>query len=286
MPTSKALRTWLASLDGARQIVVDDAYGWNEPSRRAETLVRAAPAATAAALAERLGEPEEGWGWARSWLVAGKAAGDTVNAQLARLDEPTEPGLHAALGRLYANGDLVYTASSMPIRDQEAFLAPQEADVRFLANRGANGIDGLVSSGIGAAVESGRPTWIVTGDLGLHHDMNGLAALRSADAPVRIVVLNNGGGGIFEFLPQSGQIERGEFEALFGTPVGLDLARVAALFDIPHSRIERLDDLHHAIRAGTALIEVPVDRRRNVQLHRRLAELAAAAIGRALVSQG
>jgi 2-succinyl-5-enolpyruvyl-6-hydroxy-3-cyclohexene-1-carboxylate synthase len=284
MPTSKALRGWLASLEGARQIVVDDAYAWNEPSRRAETVVRAAPGATATGLAERLGEPEGGWGWARSWLIAGKAAGEAMGAQLEKLDEPTEPGTHAALGRLYADGDLVYTASSMPIRDQESFLAPQEADVRFLANRGANGIDGLLSSGIGAAVASGRPTWIVTGDLGLYHDMNGLAALRAADAPVRIVVLNNGGGGIFEFLPQAEQIERGEFEALFGTPSGLDLSRVAALYDLPHTRIERLGDLHGALRSGTALIEVPVDRRRNVELHRRLAKAAVAAVGRAPVS--
>ena len=101
----------------------------------------------------------------------------------------------------------------MPIRDQEAFLPGGDAEVVFLANRGANGIDGLISSGIGAAVASGRPTWIVTGDLGLFHDMNALATLRHADGPVRIVVINNDGGGIFEFLPQAGEVERAEFEA-------------------------------------------------------------------------
>ena len=94
----------------------------------------------------------------------------------------------------------------MPIRDQEAFL-PGLRPPRccFLANRGANGIDGLISSGIGAALATGRPTWIVTGDLGLFHDMNALATLRHADVPVRIVVVNNDGGGIFEFLPQAGR---------------------------------------------------------------------------------
>ena len=93
---------------------------------------------------------------------------------------PASPPPSAAA---YADGDLVYTASSMPIRDQEAFLDPGDADVRFLANRGANGIDGLVSSGIGAAHASGRPTVIVTGDLGLLHDLGGLAALRGVTAP-------------------------------------------------------------------------------------------------------
>ena len=90
----------------------------------------------------------------------------------------------------------------MPIRDQEAFLAAEDADALFLCNRGANGIDGLISSGIGAADASGRPTTIVTGDLGLLHDIGGLAALRDVSTPVRIVVIDNDGGGIFHFLPQ------------------------------------------------------------------------------------
>ena len=92
----------------------------------------------------------------------------------------------------------------MPIRDQEAFLPRRRADALFLCNRGANGIDGLISSGIGAAHASGRPTTIVTGDLGLLHDIGGLAALRDVSTPVRIVVIDNDGGGIFHFLPQAG----------------------------------------------------------------------------------
>ncbi len=167
----------------------------------------------------------------------------------------------------------------MPIRDQEAFLPSAATEVRFLCNRGANGIDGLISSGVGAAAATGRPTWIVTGDLGLHHDMNGLAALRHASAPVRIVVLNNDGGGIFEFLPQAEQLDRDEFEALLGTPLGLDPARIAALYDLPHARVERLEGLADAAGQGTALIEIPVDRRRNVELHERIAERVGEALG-------
>ena len=172
----------------------------------------------------------------------GRAIDDELDrARAAR----ASPALHAALGRLYRDGDVVYTASSMPIRDQEAFVAAGAADVRFLCNRGANGIDGLVSSGVGAAVASGRPTWIVTGDLGLFHDMNGLAAARAARLPLRIVVLNNDGGGIFEFLPQADQIERGEFEALFGTPLGARPGEIAALHGLRHQRI---DDARRARR--------------------------------------
>ena len=90
----------------------------------------------------------------------------------------------------------------MPIRDQEAFWRRARRTALFLSNRGANGIDGLISSGIGAAHAAGRPTTIVTGDLGLLHDIGGLAALRDVTTPVRIVVIDNDGGGIFHFLPQ------------------------------------------------------------------------------------
>ena len=277
MPTSKALRQWLASLPELRQIVVDPTFGWNEPSNRAETIVRAEARSVASGLAERLGGRQGEWRTA--WLDAGERAATAIQDELSTFDEPTEPGVHAALARLFQDGELVYTASSMPIRDQEAFVPAGPARVRFLCNRGANGIDGLISSGIGAAAASGNPIWIVTGDLGLYHDMNGLAALREASADVRIVVLNNDGGGIFEFLPQAEQVEREEFEALLGTPLGLEPARIAALYGLPHVRVEGLDELEDVAGKGTAMIEVPVDRRRNVEVHRRIAEAVGDALG-------
>ena len=277
MPTSKAMRAWLASLPNLRQLVLDPASGWNEPSRQAETIVRADGRTVAGGLAQRLGE-RDGGDWAAAWMDANARAAAVIDEALAELDQPTEPGVHATLGRLYRDGELVYTASSMPIRDSEAFVAPGNVDVRFLCNRGANGIDGLVSSGIGAATATGRPTWIVTGDLGLYHDMNGLAALREAGSPVRIVVVNNDGGGIFEFLPQADQVERDEFEAILGTPLGIDPARAAELHGLPHVRIADLTELASATELDTAIIEIPVDRRSNVDVHRRIADLVAEAL--------
>jgi 2-succinyl-5-enolpyruvyl-6-hydroxy-3-cyclohexene-1-carboxylate synthase len=281
MPTCKPLRHWLDEFEALSQIVVDRHFGWNEPTRRGETILRCDAAALSAALAERVARREDDR-WSSAWLAAARAAAGAIEAELATFDRPSEPGVHAALGRLYADGELVYTASSMPIRDQEAFLEAGPADVRFLCNRGANGIDGLISSGIGAATASGRPTWIITGDLALYHDMNGLAVLPRVEPPVRIVVLNNDGGGIFEFLPQSEQVTRAEFEALFGTPLGLDLDRVARLYDLPFARIDDLADLVSMDTSGTTLIEVPVDRGSNVELHRRIAASAARAAADAL----
>ena len=275
MPTSKPLRTWLVE-SGADQIVVDPHGGWNEPTRRAAAILRADPAELAAGWAARLGEEERGSPMA--WLDAERAARETIEAELEGLDSLNEPGLHLALGRAHRDGDLVYTASSMPIRDQETFLPAVETDVLFLCNRGANGIDGLLSSGIGAAHATGRPTTIVTGDLGLFHDIGGLATLRDVSTPVRIVVIDNDGGGIFHFLPQEQALSGDEFEALLGTPRGVDAAKAAALFDLPHRRFDSLKELPDALAAGTGLIEVAVDRGVNVAHHQRLTDRVHEAI--------
>jgi 2-succinyl-5-enolpyruvyl-6-hydroxy-3-cyclohexene-1-carboxylate synthase len=277
MPTSKPLRQWIAALDGCRQLIVDPGFGWNEPSNRAEMLVRADPTALAAGLAERLDEPGNG-DWAEAWKGADGAAAEAIGSVLASAGGPSEPGLQVALGAALRDGELVYTASSMPIRDQEAFLPVGDTDALFLCNRGANGIDGLVSSGIGAARASGRPTVVVTGDLGLLHDIGGLAALRDVSTPVRIVVVNNDGGGIFHFLPQEEAMPADEFEALLGTPRRVDVERAAALFDLDYRLVEDLGSLGSALAAGTGLIEIPVDRGENLALHRRITEAASEAL--------
>jgi 2-succinyl-5-enolpyruvyl-6-hydroxy-3-cyclohexene-1-carboxylate synthase len=280
LPTSKPLRAWLAS-SGADQIVVDPHGGWNEPTRRAAAILRADPTELAAGWATRLEKVERGEPTA--WIEAERAARAALAAELEPGNESeagaiTEPALHLALGRAHRDGELVYTASSMPIRDQEAFLESGDADTLFLANRGANGIDGLISSGIGAAHASGRPTTIVTGDLGLLHDLGALAALREVETPVRIVVIDNDGGGIFHFLPQQEALSSEEFESILGTPRGVDAARAAALFDLPHRRLRTLAELPEALAAGTGLIEVRTDRHANVAAHRRLTAAVHTAI--------
>ena len=267
MPTSKPLRAWLAA-SGASEIVIDPYGGWNEPTNRAAAILRADPTELASGWAARL--EKEPRGAPAAWIAAEAAAQAALDAELGAGGGISEPALHRALGQAHGDGDLVYTASSMPIRDQEAFLASGDADALFLSNRGANGIDGLISSGIGAAHASGRPTTILSGDLGLLHDLGGLAALRDVSTPLRIVVIDNDGGGIFHFLPQEQALGGGEFEALLGTPRGVDVERAAALFGLPHRRLGTLADLPQALGAGTGLIEVKVDRQTNVALHRRL----------------
>jgi 2-succinyl-5-enolpyruvyl-6-hydroxy-3-cyclohexene-1-carboxylate synthase len=276
MPTSKPLRAWIES-NGTDQLIVDPYGGWNEPTNKAAAILRADPAELTAGWAARLEDQERPA--PERWLEAEAAAQAALGEALDADSAISEPALHRALGAAHRDGDLVYVSSSMPIRDQEAFLPASSTDISFLSNRGANGIDGLISSGIGAAQAGGRPTTIVSGDLGFLHDIGALAALREVSTPVRILVIDNDGGGIFHFLPQESALDTDEFEALLGTPRGVDVAKAAALFDLPHHRLDSLAELPDALAAGTGLIEVKTDRRTNVAAHRRLADAVRGAIG-------
>jgi 2-succinyl-5-enolpyruvyl-6-hydroxy-3-cyclohexene-1-carboxylate synthase len=285
MPTSKPLRQWLASIDGLEQIVIDPVGEWREPTRRANTILRADPTATARSLTERLARLRPGASavagapFAAGWIEAERALREAVDGHLDETHELSEPGVWTAVGRALRDGDSVFAASSMPVRDLEAFMRPGPEGVRFASNRGANGIDGLVSTSAGLAMGTGARTWAVLGDLALFHDLGGLAAAR--DLPeLRLIVIDNSGGGIFHFLPQAGVMEDPEFEALLGTPSGLDPAAAAELYGLgvatPASPVE-LDD---ALGGEARMIVVRTDRRRNLELHRELSSLAAGAAPR------
>jgi 2-succinyl-5-enolpyruvyl-6-hydroxy-3-cyclohexene-1-carboxylate synthase len=283
LPTSKLLRQWLAAIEGLEQVVIDPAGEWREPTRRAATLVRAEPVATARSLAGRLARLRPGASavagapFAAAWLEAERAVGDVVDGEVDRLDELSEPGVWHALGRALRDGDSVFAASSMPVRDLEAFLRPGPEGVRFAANRGANGIDGLASTSAGLATGSGSRTWSVLGDLALFHDLGGLAAAREA-ADLRLIVIDNSGGGIFHFLPQAAAMPEGEFEALLGTPAGLDPADAARLFGLTVAVPATPAELNHALGGDARMVVVRTDRRRNLELHRELAEAAASSL--------
>jgi 2-succinyl-5-enolpyruvyl-6-hydroxy-3-cyclohexene-1-carboxylate synthase len=283
LPTSKPLRQWLAAIEDLDQIVIDPAYEWREPTRRAATLVRAEPRFTAHVLSERLARLRPGAAavagapYAEGWLEAELAVRDAVDGRLRALDELSEPGVWDALGRALRDGDSVFAASSMPVRDLEAFLRPGPEGVRFASNRGANGIDGLVSTSAGLAAGSRSRTWAVLGDLALFHDIGGLAAVRHAPE-LRLIVIDNSGGGIFHFLPQAEAMPEAEFEALLGTPAGRDPANAATLFGLTVAVPQTPGELEEALAGDAQMVVLRTDRRRNLELHRELAQAAAAAV--------
>jgi 2-succinyl-5-enolpyruvyl-6-hydroxy-3-cyclohexene-1-carboxylate synthase len=161
----------------------------------------------------------------------------------------------------------------------EAFLPPGAEGVRFASNRGANGIDGLVSTSAGLATGSGARTWAVLGDLALLHDLGGLAAVRGA-SDLRLIVIDNSGGGIFHFLPQAESMEQPEFESLLGTPSGLDPAAAAELFGLTVASPRSPAELEEALAADARMIVVRTERARNLELHRELSEIASAALAK------
>ena len=285
LPTSKPLRQWLSSIEGLEQIVIDPAGEWREPTRRAEVIVRADPSVTARSLTERLARLRPGASavagspFASGWIDADAAVRDAVDGRLRELDELSEPGVWTALGQALRDGDSVLAASSMPVRDLEAFLRPGPEGVRIASNRGANGIDGQVSTSAGLATGSGARTWVVLGDLALLHDLGGLAAARRADH-LRLIVIDNAGGGIFHFLPQAEAMEEPEFEALLGTPSGLDPVAAAELFGLTAALPENPAELDEALAGDARMIVIRTDRGRNLDLHRELSRIAAAATPR------
>ena len=271
-PTSKPLRAWL---ERAPQVVLDPHATWHEPSRAAELVLSADPGPTCHALSAALEmrAPARDASWLEQW----RAADELVPPALAAAPDPFEPKVLAGVEPALPGDALVWVSSSMPIRDVEAFFPRSRKPLRFLANRGANGIDGVVSSAAGAALSSGRPTFLLTGELALLHDLGGLLAARRAGAELTIVCLNNGGGGIFDFLPVATEADHVAYERHIATPAGVDLAQLATLTGLPHVTASTPDEVRAAI-ARPALVEVRTDRRQNVERHRELAARVAEAL--------
>lgn len=166
----------------------------------------------------------------------------------------------------------IFTSNSMPIRDIDTFYMPSDKDVRIIANRGANGIDGVISTALGYSAGNARHTYLLIGDLAFLHDNNAFLATRYQTCELTIIVMNNDGGGIFSYLPQS-SVEH-HYEDLFGTPTGLTFEHVAAMYDLQYTKVAEPSAFVEAIQAQNEkpvrLIEVFTNRHENVAAHRKL----------------
>ncbi|MGH2387211.1 MAG: thiamine pyrophosphate-dependent enzyme, partial [Chloroflexota bacterium] len=190
------------------------------------------------------------------------------------------------LAAILPSGANLFVGNSMPVRDLDTFFAKRPARARFLGNRGANGIDGVVSTALGVAAVSDSPTVLVLGDISFYHDMNGLLAANRHGISLVIVVVHNDGGGIFSFLPQAeagANTDQWSYEELFGTPHGLDFAHAAALYGAEYTRSTSWNTFREAVQGGIArgglrIVVVQTDRAANVALHRRCGPLVRAAV--------
>jgi 2-succinyl-5-enolpyruvyl-6-hydroxy-3-cyclohexene-1-carboxylate synthase len=276
-PTSKPLLLYLQQHATARHVIVD-AERWPDPMLVAAEVIHADPRQFVEALAESMAESGDSRagssGWSRRWRQVDEVAGAALGRYTASLAELFEGRALAEVAQCVPEGGTLFVSSSMPVRDLDSFGRGDGRTLRFLANRGANGIDGVVSTALGASAaleDSDGPLVLVIGDIAFYHDMNGLLAAKLHGLDATIVVINNDGGGIFSFLPQAAH--GADFELLFGTPHGLSFAPVAELYGAQYFHLEKIEELREAVVRGTSgkglhIIELHTDRERNVILHR------------------
>ncbi len=270
-PTSKVLQNYIERHHQARQILIQEG-DWQDPMHVATDIFQTDPnqftkelaAATAAASNRE---------WSGRWLAVAEGTRKAIRDQVSDVEEMFEGKIFTELAVLFPPRATLFAGNSMPVRDLDAFFPSAPQQIRFLANRGASGIDGVVSTALGASAVIQEPTVLVVGDLSFYHDMNGLLAARQYNLNATIVLANNNGGGIFSFLPQREYTE--SFEKYFATPHGLTFHAAASLYGLTYSKPASWEEFHTAVSAsigssGTTIVEMQTNRDRNVELHRRI----------------
>lgn len=271
-PTSKPLRNWLAAQPG--HIAIDADGQWHDPDCRIDTMVVADPIATCNTLASR--PPRQQGAWLDRWMTAER----TANVKLVDLlaAEWWEGAIAHTVAATIPDGATLHLASSMPIRDFDAFAAADaNKTVDIHASRGCNGIDGTIATAHGEALAAGR-TFALVGDLAFLHD---IGSLRLRGAELTVVVIDNGGGGIFEYLPIR-EHDGETYERFFLTPQSQDLAALCRAAGARHVRVTNRHDLEAALRQRSDtlnVIEAGVDRAHNVHCHQLAWQRIARAFG-------
>jgi len=307
---SKVLGQWCVETArrGTVHVLVDPFGRVQDPDRVAALVVRADPGELCAALLSRLaaGRRAVAGDWLASWEAADHAAQTAIDGVLSDLDACSEPGIARGLFALLPDDSTLVVSSSMPIRDVEWYARPRPGAARVLANRGANGIDGVVSTVLGVAAtttpsfpalpdhvdrsttQAVQPTVGLLGDLALLHDLSGLVWGRAEKRPdATLVVVDNGGGGIFDFLPYAATLDTQQFARGFRTPQAVDIAGIARALGCGVREVTAMSELADHLaeslaEPGTSLVLVHVSAQANVALHDKIHAAVAAAVDRAL----
>jgi 2-succinyl-5-enolpyruvyl-6-hydroxy-3-cyclohexene-1-carboxylate synthase len=285
LPVSKPLRGWLAGLAHVPQIALDPEGAWQDPASVLSESLLIDPAMTLEPLAETIATVTAEEQWLARWRSADELAAESILGVLAA-GGLSEPAVAAELGVLLPGHATLFVASSMPVREIETFWPAREDPPRVLCNRGANGIDGVVSSAFGAAATDDRPVVLLIGDVALAHDIGGLLAAKRLGLKLTIVLIDNSGGGIFDFLPVAQNTlarEQDIYTRHIATPTGLDFADAARLYGLDHVRATDLRGFRAALEQAleserSSIVEVRGDRAANVALHRSVWQAVSAAL--------
>ncbi len=274
-PASKVFGQWLVR-HAVEQIHVSTDGRIFDPDHRISMRVRTG----ADDLATLIGELSTGVDgkWNEEWSHAERSARVAVSSELVTLGIDHGVSAIAAFVEALPDDAALVVSSSMPIRDVEWFAGP--LGNRFVvANRGANGIDGVIATAIGVGLHRGGPVGVVIGDVAMLHDSSSLAGLARRGVDLRILVVDNDGGGIFHHLPQVETVDANTFEMLYGTPHGTDFVALATAHGLPAAIARDIDELvSGASRPGPSLSVVRTDRPGDVAAHRRLHAAVAASL--------
>ena len=308
---SKVLTQWLAGLGPeVPQVLVDPWGRWADPDRQVGEVVVGDPGQVVAALAGLVGRASDGSagpadsgsgasapgeigvpgradgpGWARQWSEAERAAQSALGELLGPGGSLalSEPGVARAVVKGLPDGGVLLASSSMPVRDVEWYGEPREK-LGVLANRGANGIDGVLSTAIGVAAGCGAPVLALVGDLAFLYDAGALLGAARRDLALTVIVVDNNGGGIFSFLPQATALPAREFERYWGTPHDVDILAVAGAYGAEAIEIADRSHLDRVVervgQPGLRVALVRSDRPGNVTAHEMLHDAVAAAVRR------
>ncbi|WP_462405699.1 2-succinyl-5-enolpyruvyl-6-hydroxy-3-cyclohexene-1-carboxylic-acid synthase [Gracilibacillus sp. Marseille-QA3620] len=271
MPVSKPLLLFIKAMERVNHLVIDGGLGWREPTGMGTHMLYCDERAFCEQISAEL-EFDFNLEWHSLW----KDTEQAVKQQLNYIHDETviqEGKLFAKLNSLLPHGANLVVGNSMPIRNVDTFFYDSHKEIRIFANRGANGIDGTVSTALGIAASSDRPTVLTLGDLSFFHDMNGFLAAKMYGLNLLVLVINNDGGGIFSFLPQA-EKER-HFEELFGTPHGLSFEHTAALYGARYvcpATWEEVDEALHSWSENPdfRIVEMKTNRQHDVDAYREL----------------
>jgi 2-succinyl-5-enolpyruvyl-6-hydroxy-3-cyclohexene-1-carboxylate synthase len=269
MPVSKAYLFYVKQYPDTLQIVIESNQGFREPTGNKTEFLFADATACCEALSTVSIVNELNEEWLKRWQQYNTIARKYLYKKTS--NEIMEGEVIRALLAAVPSRSTIFIGNSMAVRDLDTFFLSTKKQIEVLANRGANGIDGVVSSGIGAAAEGGRVT-LVLGDLSFFHDMNGLHAAMHYQLSLTILLINNNGGGIFSFLSQANDSKH--FEALFGTPLNIDFQHVVSMYGGYYSLANTEDEVKQELlnsynRKGLTCIEVKTDRKTNVIWHQK-----------------
>lgn len=266
-PVSKPYTLWLKENAQIVHYVVEEAEGYREPIGHQSTVIYADPQLFCEGLVTNP-VPHFDQQWLKDWQKGNRMAKQVLQESTSPF--VTEGHVVQHIAEIIPNNSTFFVGNSMAIRDVDTFWFNTDKQIRILANRGANGIDGVTSSALGAATAVDRVT-LLLGDLSFFHDQNGLFMTKHYSLNITIVLVNNNGGGIFSFLPQAKQ-EVEHYEELFGTPMDLDFSHVVTLYQGQYTNPTDWQAFQTALEKsyqteGLSVIELKTDRNDNVAWH-------------------